>query len=140
MAKRTFDLEEKLLLGIVAVSGVMIIAAFLLKLLPTPSERANAKLTEMANDYYLTYLYPRLMVGGQNLEQAFEKYDARGVPTVYLRQLLHYNDGQYANLRTTFEEAGCDTNQTGVRYYPKAPYGPHDYDVQYYWECGTKTE
>lgn len=139
-AKRTLDLEEKLLLGIVAVSGVMIVAAFLLRLVPTPSERADTELAEMADDYYLTYLYPRLMSGGKDLEQAFKKYDGTGVPTVYLRQLLHYNDDQHANLRATFEEVGCDTNQTGVRYYPKAPYGPHDYEVQYQWNCDQKAE
>lgn len=135
-----FGLEEKLLVGIVVVSGAMIVAAFLTKLIPTPSERADTKLAEMANDYYLTYLYPRLMSGGKDLEQAFKKYDTIGVPTVYLRQLLHYNNDQYASLKTTFEAVECDTNQTGVRYFPKAPYGPHDYEVKYQWSCEKKVE
>lgn len=139
-AKHVLELEEKLLLGIVIASVVMIVAAFLTRLIPTPSEVADAKLEEMANDYYLTYLYPRLMTADRDLKRAFEKYDAAGVPTVYLRQLLHYNDGQYASERVTFQEVECDTNQTGVRYYPKAPYGPHDYEVQYYWYCTNKTD
>jgi len=138
--RHVLELEEKLLLGIVGVSVVMIVAAFLTKLIPTPAERADAKLEEMASDYYLTYLYPRLMGANKDLKQAFKKYDRTGVPTVYLRQLLHYNDGQYAELAGTFAEVGCDTNQTGVRYYPKEPYGPHDYEVQYYWECSAKTK
>ncbi len=139
-AKHVFGLEEKLLLGIVGVSVLMIIAAFSVKLLPTPTEQADAKLEEIANDYYLTYLYPRLMGANKDLEQAFKKYDKVGVPTVYLRQLLHYNDDQYAETAETFATVGCDTNQTGVRYYPKEPYGPHDYEVKYLWECSAKAE
>ena len=46
-AKHVFGLEEKLLLGIVGVSVLMIIAAFSVKLLPTPTEQADAKLEEM---------------------------------------------------------------------------------------------
>ena len=95
---------------------------------------------KIANDYYLTYLYPRLMGASKDLEQAFKKYDKVGVPTVYLRQLLHYNDDQYAETAETFATVGCDTNQTGVRYYPKEPYGPHDYEVKYLWECNAKAE
>lgn len=138
--KHVLDVEEKLLIGIIAVSSVMIVAAFLTKLIPTPSERADTALEEMADDYYLTYLYPRLMGASKDLRQAFKKYDTVGVPTTYLRQLLHYNDEQYGEMAATFEAVGCDTNQTGVRYYPKEPYGPCDYEVKYIWGCSKKTE
>ncbi len=137
-AKHILNLEEKLLLGIVAVSGVMIIAAFLTNLIPTPSERADDDLHKIAEDYYLTYLYPRLMSANKDLKKAFQKYDTAGVPTVYLRQLLHYNDNQYAEMGASFKAVGCDTNRTGVRYYPKEPYGPHDYEVKYLWDCAEK--
>lgn len=138
--KHIIGLEEKLLIVILVVSGAMIIAAFFMQLIPTPSEVANADLEEMANDYYLTYLYPRLMMADKDLNKAFEKYDLNGVPTIYLRQLLHYNEGQFKDRKANFQEVGCNTNQTGVRYYPKAPYGPHDYEVQYIWQCSNKTD
>lgn len=138
--KHILGLEEKLLLGIVGVSVVMVAMSFLVQLLPTPRERANVEMEKVAEDYYLTYLYPRLMGANADLKQAFKKYDVAGVPTVYLRQLIHFNDGQYEELGAKLKAVGCDTNQTGVRYYPKEPYGPHDYEVKYYWSCSEKMD
>lgn len=138
--RRQYSLEDKLLLGIVICSTIMIVASFLMQLIPTASEQAEAKLDEIAEDYYLTYLYPHLMVADKNLDKAFKKYERVGVPTVYLRQLLHYNDEQYAKDSGTFAAIDCDTNRTGVRFYPKAPFGPHDYEVEMVWQCSEKDE
>jgi len=138
--KHVLELEEKLLLGIVAVATMMVGVAFLVCLIPTPSDRADTELEKMADDYYLTYLYPHLMSASRDLDRAFRKYKTSGVPTVYLRQLLHYNNDQFASLEPTFKAVGCDTNRTGVRYYPKEPYGPTDYEVKYYWGCSKKAE
>lgn len=138
--KPKYGLEEKLLVGIMAICAVMIGASFLTHLIPTPSEQADQSLKRIAEDYYLTYLYPQLMSADKDLERAFKKYDEAGVPTIYLRQLLHYNNGQYSDADGVFKEVGCDTNRTGVRYYPKEPYGSRDYDIKYIWGCSKKAE
>ena len=134
--RSTLGWAEKTLLGIVAVSVVMVAWALSLQFLDTPAEQAKKELETIADDYYIRYLYPRL-TNGQKSVEVLSEYADSGIPITYLRQLLLYNNGEHKAKGQLFEKAGCDTNATGVRYYPVEPYGPHDYTANYIWQCDT---
>lgn len=127
---------EWTLLGIVACSVVLIVCALCAGLQKTPREKAEIELQNLADIYYVEYLYPRLLGDVKNdPAPILVDYVESGVPATYLRQLLHYNNDEHIEKAKVFEELGCDTNNTGVRFFPKEPYGPRDYTVRYLWRC-----
>lgn len=132
---KTLGWSDWALVGIVIVSTVAIISALSTWLIDTPQEKAEKELAQLSDDYYVEYLYPRLLGMMTEPVENLEKYKEAGVPTTYLRQLLHYDNDKNADLAEVFSMVACDTNQTGVRYYPVEPYGPQDYTVKYIWKC-----
>lgn len=141
--KRQRTWEDWILVGILGASVLMIICAFATQLIDTPAEQTEKELKHLADEYYVTYLYPRLL-GNRRNEPAkvLAEYKDVGASTVYLRHLLHYNDDEYAGMAPFFREVGCDTNRTSVRFFPVEPYGPTDYTAYYNIQCKqlTKTE
>ena len=136
-AKRTkLGWPEWTLLGIVGCSVILIICALCTGMIKSPQEKAEIELQQIADAYYVEYLYPRLL-GDINNDPApiLADYTEGGVPATYLRQLLHYNNDEHADKASVFEKLGCDTNSTGVRFFPQEPYGPRDYTVVYLWQC-----
>lgn len=138
--KKKFGWPEWSLIGIVGVSVLVIAVSLCTILRDSPAERADKELKKLADDYYVEYLYPRLLGGKMDEDPtpAMEIYDDAGVPTTYLRQLLHYNDDEKIGSAEIFSDIACNTNTTGVRYFPYAPYGPTDYTVTYIWQCEKK--
>lgn len=134
--KHVLHWPEWTLVGIVAVSTLLIIISLCTGLLKSPTERAEIEMDKLAEAYYTEYLYPRLL-GNLNNDPAkvLPAYTESGVPTTYLRQMLHYNDDEHAKSAGYFEAVECDTNDTGVRYFPVEPYGPRDYTTVYFWRC-----
>ena len=132
--RRRLTWSEWALMGIVLVAAVVIGLALSLQLMDSPAARAQKRLAAIADDYYVEYVYPRLTEAGTQPELLAEYTDS-GVPMTYLRQLLLYNDGEHRDEAEIFEAAACDTNATGVRYYPVEPYGPHDYTASFVWQC-----
>lgn len=128
------------MLGIVAVSAVMIVLALCTQLFDTPVEAAEKQMAALADDYYVEYLYPRTLGDlERDPSEALAEYAEVGIPTTYLRQLLHY-DENHAEAEKALTAIKCDTNVTGVRYFPVEPYGPHDYRAQYFWACEGKSQ
>lgn len=139
--KAAIESERWLLLSIVAVSVVTVSIALMTQLGDTPREKAEKEMKFLADDYYTTYLYPRLLGNLSNdPAEVLSDYRETGVPTTYLRQLLHYNNDEHAELAETFQEIDCDTNITGVKYFPVEPYGPRDYKTTYTWSCKQEHE
>lgn len=138
--KKRFGWQEWTLIGIVGVTGLAILISLCTLLGDSPAEKADKELKKLADDYYVEYLYPRLLGGKVNDDPtpAMEIYNETGVPTTYLRQLLHYNDDEKIDSADVFAAVACNTNMTGVRYFPFAPYGPKDYKVEYIWRCEKK--
>lgn len=122
------------LLGIVVASIIIVVAAICTLFGDTPVQRAEKELQRLADDYYMLYLYPRLIGTKKTAQEALEIYQETGVPTVFLRQLLYF-DEENPKSAEIFENLKCDTNGTGVRYYPVEPYGPTDYMANYIWRC-----
>ncbi len=127
---------EWTLIGIVICSSLLIALALCTGMRKSPQEKAEIELEKLANVYYVEYLYPRLLGNLENNPETMLKvYYEVGVPTTYLRQLLHYNDDEYADLAKVFDKLGCNTNATGVKFFPQEPYGQRDYTVEYIWQC-----
>lgn len=139
-AKKSFGWSEWTLVGIIGVAGLAILISLCTLLRDSPAEKADKELKKLADDYYVEYLYPRLLGGRVNEDPtpAMEIYDDAGIPTTYLRQLLHYNNDEKIDSAEVFAAVDCNTNTTGVRYFPYAPYGPEDYTVTYIWQCEGK--
>lgn len=134
--KRHMLWDDWLLLGIVVFSTLMIIGALCTNFIDTPREAAEKELSKIADNYYITYMYPRLLGSLDNdPTEMLSKYKDIGVSATYLRQLLKYNDGEFAASAPVFAAIACDTNHTSVRYFPTEPYGPRDYTVDYVWDC-----
>lgn len=138
--KKKFGWPEWTLVGIVGASVLVIAVAVCTIFRDSPAERADKELKKLADDYYVEYLYPRLLGGkiDEDPTPAMKIYDEAGVPTTYLRQLLHYNNDEKIGSAPIFTAIACNTNTTGVRYFPYAPYGPTDYTVTYIWQCEKK--
>lgn len=131
---------ELMVLGIIGVSGVAIVIAAVVGLNFDPWKTVEKEMNAIVKDYYISYLYPRLTK--DDSAESLEVYQESGIPTTYLRQLLSFDDAKFAKSSTAFSNQYyvCDTNSTGVRYYPYAPYGPEDYRAEYYWSCRDLTE
>ena len=126
----------RILITIVVVLLMIIVGAeTFAKLYFTTERNVMGKLNFLADTYYREYYYDRFsstIVGDRNA--AFEKYSEYGFAPVYLRQLLSFNSGKYADYRKFFE-GHCDTNTTTVYYYPRAPYGKNDFETKLVHTC-----
>lgn len=137
MKQHKIEWSGWVLVGIVLCSALAIGMSLMTSALyMTPEEEAETMMKRLADDYYVEYLYPQ-MLGSLDADpkEVFERYAELGVSMTYLRQLLNYGDGSHAKYATYFEPVGCDSNATGVKYYPVEPYGPDDYRVTYMWRC-----
>lgn len=123
----------------IILATMLIVIAITAKMLDNPVRQAEKRLERIANDYYVTYLYPRLLGRLDNdPEKMLSQYDEYGVTPVYLRQLLHYNNDEQASAAKVFERIDCNTNSTGVKFWPVEPYGPRDYRTELIWNCSKK--
>lgn len=141
-AKRRFDWAELTLVGILAASIILIAISLIVQLNFNPQGDAEVTLERIADDYYRAYLYPRLLNYDLDHPEQLETYEQSGVPTTYLRQLLNYDNKKQGASAGVFDNQyyQCDTNRTGVRYYPHAPFGPRDYTVDYIWHCSDEVQ
>lgn len=136
-AKRVWTWEKLVLLVIIAVSTVSVVIAMVVLCSVNPERAANVSLEELASEYYREKLYPSLIGNQASPEAALAEYREGGAPTVYLRQILLYDNGKNRDRRADFMNANynCDTNHTGVRFFPEPPYGETDFRAEYYWSC-----
>ncbi len=121
---------------IVAAMVAVVVAAGL-RFLLTDEKVAMQKLDFLAKTYYEDYYYDnfqRTLQSGSAGKSALERYSKYGFAPVHLRQLLLFNDGEYADYRKYFD-GKCDTNTTLIYYYPQAPYGKTDYTTSYELDC-----
>ncbi len=134
--KHVLGWSEKTLLGMILTCVAMVVLSIGLTLaMETPQEKAEHELKRLADVYYTEYLYPQIQRSTKDVQANLKQYDEVGIPQVYLRRLLHYNNDEQIGSSGIFEAVGCNTNYTGVRYFPKEPYGPRDYEVFFTWHC-----
>lgn len=137
LAKNPMPWDKLLLLIIIVMSSFSVLTVVTVDAFFDPKLQAESSLKKIADEYYVNYLYPRLLGNSSNPADALATYVSSGVPTTYLRQLLLYDNAKHNNVAGDFSNSyyKCDTNRTGVRYFPEEPFGPHDYRMDVYWEC-----
>ena len=152
MAKRKFALAkhhswrtprelawfEHTMLGIVIACTLCIVISLCANAAFDPARDAKTALEKLADDYYIEYLYPHTL-GSQinNPAPTLEAYRQMGLPIIRLRQLLTHNSAKlndYAS-KISSKYVKCDTNRTSIRFFPKEPYGPRDYEVTFQLSC-----
>lgn len=133
---------------IVVVSGIIVcVVAVLVNLLATqflsPDKVAQAKLEQLASDYYENYYYDKFIASipkGKPLEKAMSEFEKDGFSPVYLRHLLLFDNERNKNEAKYFETSNyaCDKNETSIRIIPMNPYSRKDYTISYSLSCNYK--
>lgn len=102
-----------------------------------PARDAEQTLLDLVNDYYVEHLYPStLNYDFRDPGTTLAEFENAGFATIHLYQLLLYknNDPQ---LVKPFDNKyyRCDRNDSTIRIFPTAPWGPHDYRVESNLKC-----
>ena len=129
---------ERAMLGIIVACMVCITVSLCADAAFDPARDAKTALENLADDYYIEYLYPYVL-GKQidNPSAVLSDYQQVGLPIARLRQLLVYDKtktGEYIQ-KISNDYVRCDTNITSIRFFPKEPYGPRDYEVTFMLSC-----
>ena len=140
VSKATADLTwfERAMLGIIAACAVCITVSLCADAAFDPAHDAKTALENLADDYYIEYLYPYVLGDKiQNPAPVLSEYQNIGLPIVRLRQLLVYDKTKTGNYiqKLSNDYVKCDTNMTSIRFFPKEPYGPRDYEVTFQLSC-----
>ncbi len=135
--KPGFTLEKIYLLVVIAVSSFVVIFTLVMQIWANPWHMTENKMQSLAKEYYEEYYYPQLLSSGNNLTTMLSKYQESGLPLVYLRQMLLYDDAKNHDKLKYFQNSkiNCNTNVTGARFIPFEPYGVKDYRIEYVWSC-----
>lgn len=138
--RQTLTLEKIILLVSTSICALAVFFALVIEVNFTPKQIAERRLDKLAREYYKIYLYPQFANSGRDLGEIFAEYQDSGLPITFLRQLLLYNNGAHRDELSTFQNDKyyCNTNSTGVQYYPRAPYGPQDYEINFIYDCEEK--
>ncbi len=135
---RPLNYRDWCLLGCIIICAICISTSLCVDAAINPARDAQKSLEELADDFYIDYLYPTVL--GNNIynpSAEMPKYVDRGLPIQRLRQLLYYNDSATAKYYPSLANryVTCDLNDTTVRYFPVEPYGPRDYTVTFQLSC-----
>lgn len=138
VAPTSLNWFERTLLGIIVACMICIAVSLCADAAFDPARDAKTALEDLADDYYIEYLYPYVL-GNQinNPAPVLSEYQKIGLPIVRLRQLLTYDKTKTTSYlqKISNEYVKCDTNMTAVRFFPKEPYGPRDYDITFQLSC-----
>jgi len=132
---------RKITFWMVGIAILIVIATCGVGVYFSAENTATRALERIAKEYYEEVLYPSFMnrSDSENLERiASLKNGVMG--EVHLRQLLLYDGGKNASLKSVFnnQKYSCDTENTNVIYRPTAPYGIKDYTIEYQKDCKSK--
>ncbi|MDO4978559.1 MAG: hypothetical protein Q4E47_00155 [Candidatus Saccharibacteria bacterium] len=128
------------LVGFIVVLTACVVAAIWASIELTDQKIAERKFDELAKKYYAEVLYPAATEVNSNVsaETALNAFSERGLTQVRLRQLINfYNDKKDRAVFST-ERLECDTNNSFIVFYPKAPWGKGDYTTQKSLYCVDK--
>lgn len=103
-----------------------------------PQKLAESELEMISKDYYENYYYDLFTskLPEEDYVVALTTYSEYGLPMVYLRELLLFDEGRHADSRSYFEgQYYCNTNRTGVRIIPHPPFGKTDYELKFTYDC-----
>lgn len=127
---------QKISLWLIIATVTVVLFSLICNIYFNSSIIVESRLSMLAKAYYEDYYYNNLTNDGTKLGP-LESYGESGLPMVRLNQLLAFDGHKYANFESDFVNSRytCDLNNTAVKYYPVAPYGPQDYTVKYIYSC-----
>ncbi|MBQ6355362.1 hypothetical protein IJJ18_03045 [Candidatus Saccharibacteria bacterium] len=130
-------IARKISIGVVIISVLAVAGNLAASAYFSPEKIVEREMTKIAKDYYENYFYENYTEKYLSQKDKLERLEKNGFPYVYLRQLLHYDNGKHADSAPNFRYEGytCDTNKTHVIFYPTVPYGRTDYRAEYHYEC-----
>lgn len=128
--------SQKIVLCLMITSAALVIFALIAFAYFYSDAIVKNRLSMLAQTYYEDYYYNNLTDNGTKTS-VLESYSENGLPMVRLNQLLAFDGHKYADFESDFVNSRytCDLNNTTVKYYPVAPYGPQDYNVKYTYAC-----
>ncbi|MBR2997045.1 hypothetical protein IKF33_01230 [Candidatus Saccharibacteria bacterium] len=136
--KRTRKMEssQKIVLCLMITSSILVIFALIVFAYFYSDTIVKNRLSMLAKVYYEDYYYNNL-TNNDTKTNVLESYAENGLPMVRLNQLLSFDNHKYAEFESDFVNSRytCDLNNTSIKYYPVAPYGPQDYNVKYTYAC-----
>ena len=136
--KRTRKMEssQKIVLCLMITSSILVIFALIVFAYFYSDTIVKNRLSMLVKVYYEDYYYNNL-TNNDTKTNVLESYAENGLPMVRLNQLLSFDNHKYAEFESDFVNSRytCDLNNTSIKYYPVAPYGPQDYNVKYTYAC-----
>lgn len=105
-----------------------------------PRAIALRTIDHIASDYYESHYYPMIVKDktSEDIIKYFTSFTRYGLPPVYLRVLLLFDNGRHQKSTAVFNHYlyTCDTNTSSVTFKPVSPFGPKDYTYTHYLDCG----
>lgn len=102
-----------------------------------PARDAEQALLNLVDDYYVESIYPATLgYDFHDPEATLSDFQYAGFATIHLYQLLLYKDNS-AKFVEPFDNEyyRCNRNDSTIRIFPVAPWGPRDYRVEYNLKC-----
>lgn len=102
-----------------------------------PARDAEQAFLDLIDDYYVEFLYPSTVnYDFRDPAASLAEFQNAGFATIHLYQLLLYKDNA-AQYTKPFDNSyySCNRNDSTVRIFPVAPWGPRDYRLEYNLKC-----
>ena len=128
-AQKICLVAKRVILGVIALSMLLVILMILFMVFTTPEKAVTGKIETIVADYYENYFYDRI----QNYEN-LTNYTESGFSKVTLRQLLLFDSERHADAADLLTKY-CDSEGTYIRIYPEEPFSRQDYRVEYNYAC-----
>ena len=128
---------RRVIIGVICAAIVVVVVSLIGSYFWNDEKRVEAKMEEMAREYYEGFIYENLVHGAMSkdeVEKVVSRYEKRGFAAVNLRQLLLY-DGKKNMESAGYIKNYCDENQTSVKFYPEEPYDKKSYRIEYKYKC-----
>ena len=133
--KKPLSLVQKIILGIIVISSLLVIFYVIFAVLNSPERTTKAKISELASNYYENYLYEEMnKAGNEKPSETLKEYEKIGLSIVYLRQILYYKD-QSDTETVDYLLEHCDENKTTIKFYPESPFSKSSYRAEYVYSC-----
>lgn len=102
-----------------------------------PARDAEQSLLDLIDNYYVEHLYPTTLgYDFSNPEEVLSEFQYAGFATLHLYQLLLYKDNDPKLIKPFDNDYyRCNRNESTIRIFPIAPWGPRDYRVEYNLQC-----
>lgn len=133
--KQKLTLIQKTILSIISISFIVVAFLIVINFLNSPEKNVKSAMTNLASNYYKEQIYQKIAEKNDqaNLERVFEEMKDTGFATVYLRQLLYFNQDNTEQVELV--KKYCDENRTFVKFYPESPYLEDSYRADFTYSC-----